>query len=178
MKTGTSRNTMRLRNLYLNAITRFVEKQYQKSWSAICKTILEANNDLLGVSHIAFNHLGESYPEDVARNTKKALLNRKSSPLHEDFQEEFEELHNKYVKEWNEVYRSFRNLVTAAFRDAKNEEEMEQVLPVTIVNQLEAYDFHPLPSAEGLSPERVQELKARYGKAYEIDGFITLGNLI
>lgn len=178
MKIGNSRNTMRLRNLYLNAIYGFVDKNYGKSWDAICKQFLQANNDSLNENHIAFNHLGEYYPEGIANNTRKALLNRKSAPLVEDLCEEFEELYSKYVEDWKDVYRTFKNLVAVAFREALTEEEMELVLPPSIINQLEAYDFVPLASATGLTPQRAAELKQQYSLAYEIDGFITLGNIL
>ncbi len=169
---------MRLRNMYLIEIMHIVETGHTKSWDTICEDFLRDNNDLLDLNDIAFKHNGDPYPPRAVKLNRKHILNRKSSPLHEDLVDAFELMKGRYIDEWLPTLRSFKNLMAVVFREASSEEDIRKVIPSYLVDGVQEVGFIPLKTAKGISTERAAELKQLYARAFGIEAYISVSRLI
>jgi hypothetical protein len=172
-----SQSTMRIRGVYFNLLIKKASEQRDKVWNQICNEFLEDNNDLRSRNDIAFKFNTEIYPESF-RLQRRTTVNRKSKDLHESLEEDFEVAFNKYVTEWNEVFRDFRNLLTTVFKHARTADELELVIPQTLLIDLDDVDYVALPKAKGITDELAKEIKAKYKLGLEINNYIAMGQLL
>lgn len=174
-----SRNSMRLRNIIISTFVKGAEQARNQTWDAICQEYLEEHNELEDKELIAFRVEGNAYPQSVVDAVKKSTLHRKSGELHEDLVEGFKRMRSRYVDEWETTLRSFKNMISVVFREAKSIEEVAQVIPDHIMNMVsDEVDFVSLNTAKGITPERAEEIKKQYALAFNIENFITVSKLI
>lgn len=174
-----STNSMRLRNIFISTFVKGVEQARNQTWDAICQEYLEEHNELEDKELIAFRVEGNAYPQSVVESVKKSVLHRKSGELHEDLVEGFKRMRKRYEDEWEITLRSFKNMISVVFREAKTIEEVGQIIPDHIMNMVsDEVDFVSLNTAKGISRERADQIIDQYALAFNIENFITVSKLI
>lgn len=178
MKTNTV-NSMRLRNIFISSFMKGVERARNESWQTICEDFLEEHNELNKTDHIAFRVDGQMYPPRAVELNRKSLLYRKSAELHEDILDSFDLMYGRYITEWEAIIRSFKNMLTVVFREAKTIEEMGLVIPSHIMNMVpDDVEFVALNTAKGISQERAEEISKQYALAFNVENFISVSKLL
>lgn len=173
-----NRNMAQVRMMYFQEILKITEATPKKFWESTCKEFLEDNNTLLKKKHLdAFSYRGEYFPESV-RSLRKSQLMRVSAPLHESLEEEFEEIREECVNQWNIVRRDFKNMLNKALALAKNEIELSLVVPRFILDRIEHTDFLANPNATGLTADKAEALLKQYPSTSKISKLETIGKLL
>lgn len=170
---------MRLRNIFISAFTKGVVRARDDTWQSICEDFLEDQNDLKSKEDIAFRVEGNLYPPRAVELNRKSLIYRKSEDLHSDLVDGFKRMQARYVDEWEAVLRSFKNMISVVFREAKSIEEVEQVIPAHLMNLVpDDVEFVALNTAKGISQDRAEEIKKQYALAFNVENFISVSRLI
>lgn len=170
---------MRLRNLYVSSMIKGVTNARDHIWNEVCDEFLSDQNVENNTRFIAFRFQGDIYPQRAVELNRKSILYRQLTELDEKYFVEFEAMREFYVDKWEKTLRSFRNLITAVFREATSREELEAALPKAAIGLvMDDVDFVPLERATGISVNRAQELKDQYELAFSIGNFVTMSKLL
>lgn len=173
-------NIMRLRNIYLQSLTKGVKDARDKVWNEMCYSIIDALEERYETRPLAFRVDGNLYPESAVERNRKSILYRNTVELEdEDLLEKFDRIHEIYKSNWEECFRIFKNMLAAVFREAKSYDEITSVIPDSIMNLMkDEVDFLPLSTAKGISPERAEELKEIYKKAFNVNSYLTASTIL